>query len=268
MKKWLSLWTCLFCVSVNLNAADDSDFSFTGAELAPHSGQALPQKGWVPQVINEALKGSGYRVDFQFLPFNRALVSVRKGQIDAMSPLYISESRKAFLYFSEPLVVSKTALFYTKEKPVNFRQISDLYGLKIAIMRGASVNPEFDKYQQMIRIEVTSYDQLVRMLLLGRVDALVGEEFVVREIIKNDREFNGKHRLLQGEVALATQGLYVAVSRAAPDAANKFKALNVGLSRLKVSGRFNQILLQHGIVYDNDVIKPVVAPLDDIMLAR
>jgi polar amino acid transport system substrate-binding protein len=268
MKQWLFLWICLSCVSVNLSAADDSDFSIAGAELAPHSGQALPQKGWVPQVINEALKSSGYRVDFQFLPFNRALVSVRKGQIDAMSPLYISELRKTFLYYSEPLVISKTSLFYTKEKPVNYRNISDLSGLKIAIMRGASVNPEFDKYQDMIRIEVTSYEQLVRMLLLGRVDALVGEEFVVREIIKNDNEFNGKHRLLQGDVALATQGLYVAVSKAAPDAANKFNALKVGLSQLKASGRFNQILQQHGIAYENGLIQPVLAPLDDITLAH
>jgi polar amino acid transport system substrate-binding protein len=264
MNNWLCLWVFFSFVSANFDVAAESKFSIAGAELAPHSGHALPQQGWVPQVINEALEGSGYRVDFKILPFNRALLAVKKGQIDAISPLYINELRKSFLLYSEPLVVSETVLFYTKEKPVHYQKISDLSGLKIAIMRGASVNSEFDSYQGLSKIEVTSYQQLVRMLLLGRVDALVGEEFVVREIIKNDSEFKGKHRLLQADVALATQGLYVAVSKAVPDPEVKLQVLNARVNQLKTSGRFSQILLQHGILFDNGLIKPVKDSIEEI----
>ncbi|MBB1270605.1 ABC transporter substrate-binding protein [Shewanella sp. SR44-3] len=259
MNKWLLIVKCIFIVtygvSIDLSAADNHKFTITGAELAPHSGQTLAKMGWVPQVLDEALIDSGYQLEYEFLPFNRALISVKKGVIDAMSPLYISESRKVFLHYSEPLGISQTALFFAKTKPIDYHNISDLKGLSIAIMRGASVNPEFDKSQDFTRVEATSYGQLVRMLLLGRVDAVVGEEFVVREIINNDKEFNGKAKLAQANVALATQGLYVGVSKAAPDAVNKMAALNTGLAALKVSGRFSQILLQHGIIYNQGVLE-------------
>jgi polar amino acid transport system substrate-binding protein len=251
----------LYCVIIALIiyplSTSATSVNIAAAELEPHAGLLLPYHGWVPRVLNIALKDSGYTTKFDFLPFRRALMSTENGNYDAISPLYISDERKQKLYFSDPLGVSKTLLFYRNLAPVKFDSIADLSGLTVAIMRGARVNDEFDQATNFYRVEVTSYAQLVRMLLAGRVDALVGEEFVVRAEIAHHGALS-ENTLMQATKALATQGIYAAVSKAVIDSEAKILAINLGIAKLKASGEYSRILAQHGIGYEDGLLKTVI----------
>lgn len=259
----------LYCVIIALIiyplSASATSVNIAAAELEPHAGQLLPHYGWVPRVLDIALQNSGYQVHFDFLPFRRALVATQHGDYDAIAPLYISDDREQSLYFSQPLGISKTLLFYRSTKPIKFTEIADLSGLHIAIMRGARVNDEFDLATNFYRIEVTSYEQLVRMLMMGRVDALVGDEFVVLAAIENNSTLTDAHlvkavrgEIIQGKTALATQGIYAAVSKKAIEPEATVRAINKGIAKLKASGEYSKILAQHGIGYEDGLLKTVI----------
>lgn len=254
MKLWLVVLSLslLFC-SPSIHG---TVLSIAAAELEPHSGALLQDNGWVPRVISEALVGSDYQPQFQFLPFRRALMLAQKGGFEVVLPLYISAERKTSLLFSAPLGISQTVLFYRKAKPLTFETVADLKGLSVAIMRGARVSDEFDNASHFKRVEVTSYQQQVSMLMLGRVDALVGEEFIVRAVIARNQKPVAE--LLQAESALATQGIYAAVSKAVPDADAKIAAINLGLEKIKASGVYASILADYNIAYEEGMLRQLV----------
>lgn len=258
MKSWLLFSYLSLCSVCALDGVSAAEISIAAAELEPHAGEQLPQQGWVPQVLGIALKQRGYQAHFQFLPFRRALRSAERGYVDAISPLYISETRKQHLLFSEPLGLSQTVLFYRRAKPIVFNKIADLAGLRVVVMRGARVSDEFDRAVNIERIEVTSYEQQVRMLMMGRVDALVGEEFVVRSVMARTDK-HAADLLVQADTALATQGIYAAVSKAIPDAEAKIQAINIGLAEMKASGSFSKILAGYGISYDAGLLRQAQA---------
>jgi polar amino acid transport system substrate-binding protein len=245
----------LVCLSARVHAAE---IHVVAAELAPHAGQLLPQQGWVPRVLALALKDRGYEPRIAFMPFRRALSLAQLGQAEAIAPLYKSVARAEFLLFSEPLGLSNTALFYRRSKPVAFSTLADLKGLKVAVMRGARVSDKFDTFRGMVRVEVTSYEQQVRMLMAGRVDAIVGEEFVVRAMIERQYTLTD-HDIVQAATPLAVQGMYVGVAKSARDAQAKVRAINLGLAQLRASGVYGAILAEYGMAYDVGVLRPLSA---------
>jgi polar amino acid transport system substrate-binding protein len=235
-----------------------AEIQVVAAELAPHAGLLLPQHGWVPRVLTLALKDRGFEPLIQFMPFPRALSWAQQGQVEAIAPLYKSAARAEYLLFSEPLGFSQTALFYQSKKPINFKGLDDLKGLKVAVMRGARVSDDFDDNGDLVRVEVTSYEQQVRMLMAGRVDAIVGEEFVVREMLR--RQYSpGARGIVQAEQPLAVQAMYVGVAKNAKHAAAKLTAINLGLAQLRASGVYGAILAEYGIAYRNGYLLPIGA---------
>jgi polar amino acid transport system substrate-binding protein len=258
----MKLYFVIIALIIYPLGAKSASVNMAAAELDPHAGLLLPHNGWVPQVLGIALKDSGYEFNVDFLPFRRALLSAQNGDYDAISPLYISDDREQSLYFSQSLGISRTLLFYRSTKPIKFKEIADLSGLHIAIMRGARVNDEFDRATNFHRIEVTSYEQLVRMLMMGRVDALVGDEFVVRAAMENNSTSKDAHlvrgEIVQGKIALATQGIYAAVSKKAIEPEAIVRAISKGITKLKVSGEYSKILAQHGIGYEDGLLKTVI----------
>lgn len=247
-KHGMKILGILFSVLAIALPVHGAEIQVVAAELAPHAGLQLPQQGWVPRVLTLALKDRGYEPLIQFMPFPRALSWAQQGQVEAIAPLYKSAARAEYLLFSEPLGWSQTALFYHSKKPINFKDLEDLKGLKVALMRGARVSDEFDDNTGMVRVEVTSYEQQVRMLMAGRVDAIVGEEFVVRAMLRQQYS-PGAQDIVQAEQPLAVQAMYVGVAKNAKHAAAKLTAINLGLAQLRASGVYAAILAEYGIVY-------------------
>ncbi|UTA46778.1 transporter substrate-binding domain-containing protein [Simiduia sp. 21SJ11W-1] len=243
----------------NRPLAPASEIRIAAAELAPHAGQLLPEQGWVPRVLALALIEHGYAPHIQFMPFRRALSSAQQGKVEAIAPLYKSPAREAYLLFSDPLGVSATALFYRRAHPVHFERIQDLAGLKVAVMRGARVSDDFDSFAQLVRVEVTSYEQQVRMLMAGRVDAIVGEEFVVRAMIERQYRL-ADHDIVQAPSPVALQAMYVGVAKSAIGAQEKLVAINAGVAKLAASGVLQSVLAEYGIHYDQGRLSPRPLP--------
>lgn len=220
------------------------------APLEPYADEALPGKGWVPVALAQALKSTDYTLDLHFMPFRRALSITQQGEADIMLPLYWSESRNKTLLFSEPLGISQTALFYLAERPLKYTAIEDLTDLRIAVLRGATVSPTFDRAHHFTRIEATSYEQLVKMLLAGRADALVGDVFVVLALC--ERLTGNRDALHQISPPLVEPGVHLAISRKLPDAEPLLASINQQLAQLKSSGDYAALLAAYGIVYQAD----------------
>ncbi len=241
MKSWLTA----LCCSLALTSVSAEELTVAAAELAPHAGQQVPNKGWVPRLLSYALAERGYKTNVVFMPFRRALSSAQQGKVHAMAPLYKSPAREQLMIFSEPLAYSQTAIFYHHQKPIAFEQVANLARLKIAVMRGARVSDEFDRASEIIKVEVSSYEQLVRMLVARRVDGLVGEEFVVRNAMLTAGI--SEQVLVQADQPLATQGLYAAVSKQLPNAIALVEAINEGVNAARDSGALREILAEYAM---------------------
>lgn len=59
-----------------------------------------------------------------------------------------------------------------KGEAEKYRKLADFSGKTVAVLRGASFFPEFDASPSVVRYEVSLEENALKMLVLGRVDAV------------------------------------------------------------------------------------------------
>jgi ABC-type amino acid transport substrate-binding protein len=132
-------------------------------------------------------------------PFARCLSMLEQGKADLMIGLSKLPTREKNLLFIEPAlsIQDKPLRLYTlAERSISIKDISDLDKLIVGTLRGASYFPQFDKSNSIKKIEFTSREQLVSMLLKGRIDTFFDREESIRPLLSNQK--------YQNEITLAT----------------------------------------------------------------
>jgi polar amino acid transport system substrate-binding protein len=117
-------------------------------------------------------------VSFEEFPWARAARLVFRGEREALFTAFYNEERARFCHFpKEPLARDKWIFFVrtTDVGRLRFSSFEDLVGHEIAVLRGASISPEFwDFVRQRLTVRETASDEMnFRMLEAGRVDYVV-----------------------------------------------------------------------------------------------
>lgn len=133
----------------------------------------------------------------------RCLTMIRQGQADLMMGLSKLPERETDLIFLNPpyLVQQQPLRFFTlKEKNLTISKFSDLEDLLVGVLRGAAYFDRFDTNQSIKKVDVTSREQLVNMLLKGRIDTFLEREESVlpllseakyqTKLVKADYQYN------------------------------------------------------------------------------
>ena len=166
------------------------------AAVVPAAGMAAPLRlvtdQWVPyenlsdaeapgfstEVLRGVFASMRQEVSFEEYPWARAAQMVFRGEREGIFTAFYNEERARYCHFPrEPLARDKWLLFVRAADVgrLRFASFDDLLGHDIAVLRGASISPDFwDFARRHQRIVETASDEAnFRMLEAGRVDYVV-----------------------------------------------------------------------------------------------
>lgn len=145
--------------------------------------------GMVVDVVREAFARMQQPIDIVAYPWSRALNMVTAGDADALFTIKRTPERERTLVYPREPVLTQDYVFFAR-KGSNFRFDGDFNAIAkahLGVVINTSYGPRFDQaiaQGQLTNIEsAKDYEHIFRMLVAGRVDAvicsrLVGEDFL------------------------------------------------------------------------------------------
>ena len=142
-------------------------------DWAPYVDQQRSDKGAMARLIRAVFADAGYQTKFEFYPWDRNVLKLRQGSLDAIMPYSCSAPRRVFSDCSEPLVRGEVVLFHRVELDFDWRQIEDLQKFRIGTTLGYAYGPQFDEAHRAGRLHILQNgkeDTSFRLLDLRRID--------------------------------------------------------------------------------------------------
>ena len=245
MKKIILVVTFL-CFSLSLNISAREKIRLTTGEWAPYISDSLENKGLFAQITVEAFATQGIDVELGFFPWQRVFQLSRSGEWDGTIAYAKTFEREKYYNYSDPVYTGKYVLFHLKNHPLKWQKYADLKLITIAATRGfGGMGQEFIEAEerQVIKVNRLASDvQSFNMLLLNRVQA-VASDAEVGYVLINKLFGTDKAKLFTHSDHLIQHAKYhLVLSKNLKNNALLMKKFNLGLSALKKSGRYAQII--------------------------
>lgn len=200
--------------------------------------------GIFPEMINEAVEVIGIKIKYKEFPWKELVDSAKKGDIDAVIPLFKTKKRMESLIFPINGIALGESYFFTR-KNVNINYTGDLHNLKpytIGIVEGYSYGEEFEDAHYLKKVTCPNDEALLENLMKDRVQVVLGAkrviEFYARKLGVSDKIIHLKHPSI-------TRVLYVAFSKAKghQELADRFSG---AIEELRIKGKHQEILKKYG----------------------
>lgn len=147
-------------------------------------------------------------------PFARCLSMVKQGKADMIMGLKKVPERQQDLIFLNPafMVQHLPLRFFTlASKKVIINSFDDLDTLIVGTLRGGSYFELFDHSNSITKVELTSREQLISMLLHGRIDTFIEREESIIPLMSQD-DYQQKILLSPYQYTTAVNS-YIAISK-------------------------------------------------------
>lgn len=207
--------------------------------------------GYMIEIAKLAMARLGMAVDYQLMPWDRAMSEVRSGSIDGAVGATTLEADA--LVLSDPLGVDRDCFFATSVNSWRFTGVESLRSILLGAVSGY-VHDEgaIDAYIAANdvpsgQVSTTKGDDAsarnIRLLLLGRIDAILDSQAVVAMEISRQ----GQARKIIKVGCLEALPLYIAFSPKRANALELAAAVNQEVDELRKSGRLAEILSHYGL---------------------
>ena len=234
----------LLMVSVNLQAGDLHITISTG-EYAPFTTEQHEHYGLINQAITEAFRRQGVSVEYQFLPWARALDSVLVGESDASSFWYYSPDLEKDYLLSAPIHEHREVFFHLRGLEVpDWQELSELSHLTFGATQGYTYTPEFwslGERKLLHQQVVASDEQGVMMLMSRRIDMLPMDEVVGWQMFQEKLSEDELASVTISEKPLKASESYLVFSRSNDAAADLLDRFNAGLRSMQSDGTLDAI---------------------------
>ncbi|MCD8550029.1 MAG: transporter substrate-binding domain-containing protein, partial [Shewanella xiamenensis] len=195
------------------------------------------------RLIEAAFKQAHIEVNSLVVPYSRALMMAEKGAVDGVFNVTREAStEQRFVFGNTPLFIAKASFYQRKQRPLiaeNKWKIPK--GSIIGVIKSYEYGDEFPelvKQRQLNLVTVATQQQLINLLLIGRIDAAVMFDLVAQEKLQNMG--------VTDEVIAAfnnhSSNIYLAFSKQNPKSTLLAQALDQGLAILKENGQYQQLL--------------------------
>ena len=174
---------------------------------------------------------------------------MESGQLDVVGLLFKTPEREQYMYYVEPPYrYERIAFYFTGGKGVDVRKYKDLKGLRIGVQIGSQYFEPFDSDTTLNKhAAVVDNVQRVKMLILGRIDTLIGDETQIDDLLK-ESEF--KDKLEKAPYRVRAGNDYFAISKKSAYAKDRFK-FGEKLKQLIDSGKVKEIYDKHDVEWDS-----------------
>ncbi|MCP4163463.1 MAG: transporter substrate-binding domain-containing protein [Deltaproteobacteria bacterium] len=239
----LLILTIIFYLGCNISISGTIRIATLNWE--PYVGEDLKEEGFLAHITREAFKRAGYKIEFLYRPWKRAVVKAEEGDFDGYFPAYFSKERMEKSYFTDKIISGPMGFFKLKYRNITYKKIEDLKPYRIGIVRGYVNTKEFDNADYIRKEAVVGDETNFRKLLMKRIDLAIADKFVGYSIINRNPKMKGKINFLNPP--LKDLKLYICISKNTTSAQKKLKAFNKGLKEIIKDGTFKRILVYHNI---------------------
>ncbi|MBD1549891.1 substrate-binding periplasmic protein [Pseudomonas typographi] len=211
----------------------------------PFTDEKNAGKGLATEIVSQALGRAGYATTYEQVPWARALQGIETGRYDVLVDAWYNEARTRAGKFSQPYWVNRIRLLASRTAKIAFDgQLSQLYGYSIAVVRDYAYSAAFDTDDALHKVPVRNFAQGLSMLLAGRVDMALEDEYVARyclrwEPLRDQVRFVGP--------PLSENPLHILVSRKNPDFPKIVDAFDQAIAQMKVDGSIDRLIEAHGL---------------------
>ncbi|WP_281561616.1 ABC transporter substrate-binding protein [Thalassomonas sp. RHCl1] len=175
-------------------------------------------------------------------PTARCLSLMRKGQADMMISVRKTPERERYLSFISPPFFTQhfpLRFFINSTNDLDIDNYQDLTPLTIGVIRGSTYFDKFDHDNQLIKVELTSREQLVHMLLKNRIDTFIErEESIVSWLPES--QYKSAFKLANYQYDRSVDS-YIAIAKRSP-LQQELPHLSATLTQLVNSGAISEIL--------------------------
>jgi len=214
-------------------------------EWAPYIGQALPDGGFVAEVVREAFKRQGQGVEFRFMPWARVVVVAKAGEVAGYLPEYYAKELEKDFLLSEPLPAGPLGFFKLKNRAVSWKTLDDLKPYRIGVVRGYVNTREFDARKDLKKEEVAEDVLNLRKLVAGRIDLMLADKYVGQYLARKENPQDADKIEFMSPV-LEGKELFVCFPKARPGSKALRDTFNQGLRTMKADGTLQAIMKRYG----------------------
>lgn len=235
-------------VSARENVSAGQTIRLSTINWEPYTGESLPDHGFFSELVTEALARAGYRVEFQYRPWKRALHEAKKGDVHGLMDAYWKKDRVGFLDYPDVVWKVREEFIALRDNPVKYSgKLGDLKDVVIGSLRGSAQDEELRAAG--IRTDVvTDQRQNVEKLLKGRIDAmLIPNSIFFYHAEQLDPRFD-RTRVKILTPPYKIYDMYVVFSKKKPGYAKLTADFNRGLKLIKTDGTYQKILEKHHIM--------------------
>ena len=211
-------------------------------DWTPYVDQQRSDGGALARLVSAVFAVAGYRTEFVFYPWDRNVLMLEQGSLDAIMPYSCSPKRLDFGTCSDPLVRGEIVLFHRKDLSFDWRYVTDLRAFRIGTTHGYSYGPQFDQALQdgILRVEQSSKEDTgFRLLELGRIDLYLQDRAVGYAMLR--RLFPQGHAITHHPRFVNTEPLRLLFRRGDPAAAQLLERFNAELARFAERGELRRL---------------------------
>lgn len=210
----------------------------------PYVEQQREDGGALSRLVRDIFSAAGYQVEFVYYPWDRNLLMLEHGSLDAVMPYICSKSRQRFTVCSDAVVAGDVVLFQRRDQQLVWTRFDDLKTFRIATTLGYSYGSQFDAALEAGQLQVQQHgkeDTGLRLLSLGRVDFHPQDRAVGYAMLR--RLFSERERALitHNPRILHAEPLHLLFRKGDAKADQLREAFNAGLRRLAQSGELERL---------------------------
>lgn len=196
--------------------------------------------GFDVDLAKEAFKRMNKEIKFQTIDWSMKETEINSGNIDVIWNGYtLNDERKNKVSYTDSYMKNKLIIVAMSESGINTK--SDLEGKVVATQQSSSPADVIEKDTKLkssfkggAPVLYDTYDKALRDMEIGRTDAIVGDEVLIRYYMKQKGE--EKYKILEED--LGYQNFVVATAK---DNEALSKEINDTLNEMKKDGSFNKI---------------------------
>lgn len=172
-------------------------------------------EGILWEISRDVLASLGYDVTLEFVPWRRAQRLVLEGKRDGIIGIGINDQRERDYRFpKEALLLSETVVVSRKSHYVVYTGPESLAGLQVGVSQGYSYSSEIRETTGFERVAMPSIGSGLRMLVLGRLDAMLANRHVV---LAEAERLGLADQIAVSESSVSGGPVYLAFRRDMPD---------------------------------------------------
>lgn len=251
-----SVALCLSLAAGAATAAERLQVRLATLEWPPYVGAALTGQGYAAEVIRAACARRDVDVQFDLMPWARALMLGLRGDYAGVMPEYRNTQREAEFVFSASFPGGPVGLYKRRSDTIAYAvdpaqdldaALRSVSHYRIGIVRDYVNNATFDRADYLKREEAANDSVNLRKLVHGRVDLVFIDRWVAEYLLQRDPLLRDA-QLDMLQPPIEEPALHIAWSRQSAAAAAARPACDEGLAELQRDGTIERLRQRHGLV--------------------